>query len=137
LTILDRVYVWCGCGSPYRERNAALDYAQGLAAKGTIVVELTEGESDDDELFWMMLGDDEYARADYWKWRRSAGGSDPRIWRIDNENGSVTVLNVPSTLEYTLIWSIGHSCQFVLKGVRCVKLRLCFRLSLGILCSSW
>lgn len=83
LTLLDTVYVWYGCGSRQQERNAALQYAQNLATKGLTVVELTEGESDDDDMFWMMLGEDEYANADYWKWRQTAPEMAPRLWCID------------------------------------------------------
>lgn len=85
LTILDTLYVWHGCGSKQEERDAALQYAQGLAAKGSTVVELLEGESDDDEMFWMMLGDNEYAKAEYWKWRRTASNPNPCIWRVDTD----------------------------------------------------
>jgi hypothetical protein len=89
---LDNVYVWYGCGSLAAERDVALVYARGLAPKGSDVVELEEGKSDDHEIFWMMLGDDDYARADYWKWRRSAGGSSPRIWRIGGKDNSNMVI---------------------------------------------
>ena len=87
------MYVWYGCGSSTPEQIAAVIYARGLAPKGIHVVELEEGKSDDLEIFWMMLGDDDYARADYWKWRRLAGGSNPRIWRIDCKNTSDTVIS--------------------------------------------
>lgn len=91
LTILDTLYVWHGCGSRQQERDAALKYAQGLAAKGSTVFELIEDESDDDEMFWMILGDDEYAKADYWKWRRTAPEISPRLWRIDSNKGKDAV----------------------------------------------
>lgn len=87
-TILDMLYVWYGCGSRPQERDATVKYAQGLAAKGSTVVELAEGESDDDDMFWMMLGDDDYAKADYWKWRRTAPEMVPRLWRVDADKGN-------------------------------------------------
>jgi hypothetical protein len=90
-TILDTLYVWYGCGSRQQERDAALKYAQGLSVKGSSVVELAEGESDDDEMFWMMLGNDEYAKADYWKWRRSAPEMAPRLWHVDAGKGTDAV----------------------------------------------
>lgn len=67
------------------ERAAALQYAQDMAAKGTSVKELVEGENDeDDEMFWMVVGDSEsYAKADYWRWRRSVMPSEPRCWLVD------------------------------------------------------
>ena len=47
-------------------------------------MELVERESDDDEMFWMLLGDaDGYADADYWKWRPKSVVRLPRIWRVD------------------------------------------------------
>jgi|ERR1700683_384455 hypothetical protein len=91
LTLLDTLYVWYGRGSRQQERDAALKYAQGLAAKGSTVVQLAEGESDDDEMFWMMLGNDEYADADYWKWRPTAPERAPRLWRVDADKGKDAV----------------------------------------------
>lgn len=81
------LYVWYGRGSPKQEREAALKYAQNLAAKGSTVVELTEAASADDEMFWMMLGTDDYAKADYWTWRSAGTNFNPSIWRIDADNG--------------------------------------------------
>ncbi|KXN85318.1 Gelsolin [Leucoagaricus sp. SymC.cos] len=83
LTILDTVYVWHGCGSTGAERQAALKYASRISEAGTNVIHLNEGENDQDELFWMVLGEEEFARADYWQWRRRASDIDPRIWRVD------------------------------------------------------
>jgi len=87
LSILDTLYVWYGRGSTPQERLAALGYARSLAATGSSVIELTEGEDDNDEMFWMILGDRGYAKADYWKWRRTASVPDPRVWRIDAKHG--------------------------------------------------
>jgi hypothetical protein len=91
LTILDILYVWYGCGSRQPERAAALKYAQHLAAKGSTVVEMVEGETDNDEMFWTMLGSDDYAKADYWKWRRTTPNFDPRAWQIDAAKGKNAV----------------------------------------------
>jgi hypothetical protein len=49
---------------------------------GTPAIELYESGKNNDEMFWMILGDDEYANADYWKWRSNASSIDPRIWRV-------------------------------------------------------
>ena len=49
---------------------------------GTPVIELYENEKND-EMFWMILGEEEYANADYWKWRRNSSIIDPRIWRVN------------------------------------------------------
>lgn len=46
-------------------------------------MELSEGENDDDEMFWMILGSEDYAKADYWKWRPISPISDTRAWRVD------------------------------------------------------
>ena len=86
LSILDTLYVWYGRGSSMQERRAASAYAQSLATTGTNIVELTEGENDNDEMFWMILGNNEYAKADYWRWRRDADEVDPRIWKVNAEN---------------------------------------------------
>jgi hypothetical protein len=84
LTLLGTCYVWHGKGSLPRERQAALGYARSLSAEGTHPVELVERESDDNEMFWMLLGDAvDYANADYWKWRPTSVTVLPRIWRVD------------------------------------------------------
>ncbi|KAG1870181.1 hypothetical protein DFJ58DRAFT_42596 [Suillus subalutaceus] len=85
VSILDQIYVWHGCGSTSKERNAARDYAQASAMKGTSITELREGDNDvDDEMFWMVLGDSgDYAKADYWRFRNASAPSDPRCWIVD------------------------------------------------------
>jgi hypothetical protein len=87
LTILDTIYVWHGRGSTPAEREAATAYARSLAPSGNIV-ELVEGVNDDDEMFWMILGNDDYAKADYWRWRPSTAGTEPKIWRVDASSKS-------------------------------------------------
>nr|GAT56816.1 predicted protein [Mycena chlorophos] len=84
VSILDMVYVWHGRGSPADEREAALEYGKTLTSNPEAVVVLLEGENDDDdEMFWMALGEEaEYASADYWRWRPQVGFS-PRIWSVD------------------------------------------------------
>jgi hypothetical protein len=82
LTLLGTYYVWHGKGSLPGERQAALGYALSLAAESS-PVELIEQESDDDEMFWMMLGNADYAKAEYWKWRPDLATALPRIWRVD------------------------------------------------------
>lgn len=78
--MLGNIYVWFGVGSVPTEREAAREYAQTL---GTNIVELTQGEDDDDEMFWMVLGDEEFAKADYWRWRSAASAVDPLIWEVN------------------------------------------------------
>ena len=90
-TILGSIYVWHGCGSLPAERKAALEYAQTLSPDPVSPIELVEGETDDDEMFWMILGDDDFAKADYWRWRHSSSETDPLIWRVDPGNASKPV----------------------------------------------
>ncbi|KAF6760294.1 hypothetical protein DFP72DRAFT_1063353 [Ephemerocybe angulata] len=71
LSILGTVYVWYGTGSLDKEREAALQYAGTICGEAEIV-ELTQGENDDNEMFWMILGQEAFADADYWRWRRKA-----------------------------------------------------------------
>lgn len=85
LTLLGTCYVWHGKGSLPGERQAALGYAQFLAVESS-PVELVEQDSDDNEMFWMMLGNDGYARADYWRWRPDLATDLPRIWRVDSSS---------------------------------------------------
>lgn len=92
MSLLDTLYVWHGCGSVDTERAAARDYAKALASLSSNVVELIEGQSDaDDEMFWMILGEGDYARADYWKWRASSSSIYPRVWSVDVTRGADAV----------------------------------------------
>ncbi|KAK0485856.1 hypothetical protein IW261DRAFT_1329900 [Armillaria novae-zelandiae] len=80
VSVLGTIYVWHGCGSLAKERQAAMRYAKTL---GSNAVELSNSEADDDDMFWMILGEDDYAQADYWKWRSSAAHIEPRIWHVN------------------------------------------------------
>ncbi|KAK0461206.1 uncharacterized protein EV420DRAFT_186624 [Desarmillaria tabescens] len=91
VSVLETIYVWHGCGSLARERQAAMQYANTL---GLNVVELSNGEGDDDDMFWMILGEDDYAQADYWKWRSSASHIDPRIWHVNATRGEDAVTRI-------------------------------------------
>ncbi|KAJ7594408.1 hypothetical protein C8J56DRAFT_926702 [Mycena floridula] len=93
LSLLGTIYVWHGCGSLPAEQRAAQQYARGL---GPNIVELWQGVKDEnDEMFWMMLGDERFAQADYWKWRPSASEIEPKVWRIDRTD-PYFVVPVPS-----------------------------------------
>ncbi|CAK5281754.1 unnamed protein product [Mycena citricolor] len=86
VSILETVYVWHGRGSTPPERTAAEAYGKTLTADGAEILILEEEQSDDDDMFWMALGEDRlYAQADYWRWKPTVAGSDPRIWTIDAE----------------------------------------------------
>jgi hypothetical protein len=92
LTLLGSSYVWHGRGSLPRERSASRAYAHALAADGAAIVELVEGVNDDDEMFWMMLGEREYASADYWRWRANSGSAEPAaVWRARAGNAKAPV----------------------------------------------
>lgn len=88
VTILDSVYVWYGRGSTSQERQAALQYAESMANGFVPPTELHEGENDNDEMFWLILGDDGSAKADYWRWRKDLTNEEPSICKIDLGSGS-------------------------------------------------
>jgi len=63
-----------------------MEYAQRLSPDAATPIELFEGENDQDEVFWIILGDDDFAKADYWRWRHNCVEPDPMIWRIERRN---------------------------------------------------
>ena len=89
--------MWHGRGSTTAEQRAALTYAHALAPSADHVVELTEEESQSDEMFWMILGEGDYAKADYWKWRPTAPVIDPRVWIVGTTHDEVVSLFMPSS----------------------------------------
>ncbi|KAG1766953.1 hypothetical protein EDD22DRAFT_950281 [Suillus occidentalis] len=118
VSIIDQIYVWYGCGSTTKERNAARDYAQACAVKGTSITELREGDNDgDDEMFWMVLGDSgDYAKADYWKFRNTSTPSDPRCWIVDvtfegDPIRAVTLISAETILQQS-VYIIDCSMEF-------------------------
>ena len=74
--------MWYGKGAIPEEKLAAVEYARRLAVAPESIVELSEGENDDDKMFWMILGERDYAQADYWQWRRASPARSPRLWEI-------------------------------------------------------
>jgi len=79
ITVLGTIYVWHGRGSLPSEQAAAMSYAQSLLTTELILNELREG--DEDEMFWMILGDD-FRSANYWKFRTEEQGCDPQVYEI-------------------------------------------------------
>jgi len=77
-------YVWNGRGARPDERKAAFEYAASLCGDTDDVNVLNEGENDEDEMFWAILGDGDrdYAKASYWGWRASVNVGDPQLWKI-------------------------------------------------------
>ena len=98
LSILGTIYVWYGIGSVATEREAALAYASSIRG-GADIVELNQGEDDDNEMFWMILGESPFADADYWRWRRASSlDINPSVWRVDaskrtNAVGCISLYN--------------------------------------------
>lgn len=94
-------YVWNGQGARPEEKKAALDYAASLCGDVNSVIVLDEGDNDEDEIFWAVLGDGdrEYAKASHWVWRASVGEDDPQIWKISalpsQQVGSVYLTTEP------------------------------------------
>jgi hypothetical protein len=64
------------------ERNAALAYARSLNGQPDGIIELNEGENDEDDMFWMILGERDYAQAQYWKWRPKTEEVDQKVWKV-------------------------------------------------------
>ncbi|KAI0093192.1 hypothetical protein BDY19DRAFT_922571 [Irpex rosettiformis] len=99
LSLLETFYVWHGYASIGEERESALQYAESLASSQENVIELVEGESDEDEMFWLILGEGDYAKADYWRYKPSVSFS-PRAWRVNANDADSPVL-APSLLAHT------------------------------------
>ncbi|KAH9858402.1 hypothetical protein C2E23DRAFT_864363 [Lenzites betulinus] len=138
ISILDTYYVWHGRGSVAAEQSAARAYAQSLASSPDRLADLTEEESYADEMFWMILGEGEHAKADYWQWRASAPSIDPRIWVVDlNKPKGDIVRLIPALPEHP---EFGHSVYlldciwelFVLVGSEARGRRSEIRLALNI-----
>lgn len=137
LTILDTVYVWHGCGSTDLERKAAIEYAEGLVRTSAPPVELLEGENDTDEMFWMILGDEQFAKADYWQWRKTSPVIDPSIWKVEASRNKHAITPVETFSErsfnqqsaYILdcIWEL-----FVLVGTEARDRRQDIRLAINV-----
>lgn len=82
--------MWHGRGSTAQEKQAALTYAQALAPTPSSIIELSE-EGDDDEMFWIILGEGDYGKADYWRWKSNSEPRRPRIWLVDSKADSSIV----------------------------------------------
>ncbi|KAF8507458.1 hypothetical protein BU17DRAFT_57402 [Hysterangium stoloniferum] len=93
VSILDALYVWHGRGSSEDERHVALAYAQSLSSTAQNVVEFEEGT--EDEMFWLMLGEDGYANADHWKFRKELDRLGARLYAIDASKTKAPVQVLP------------------------------------------
>lgn len=81
LCILGNTYVWHGRGSSEDERKVASTYAQSLTKTPSAIIELEEGA--EDEMFWMILGNDAYANASYWTFKDQLDRVGSRIFSIN------------------------------------------------------
>ncbi|KAL1673762.1 hypothetical protein EV122DRAFT_221985 [Schizophyllum commune] len=116
-SILNTQYVWHGRGSTTQEREAALQYAKALSGGAEdAITRLTEGEDDQDEMFWAMLGDDAWASADYWQWRKEATNVDPRVWLVEDGASKSSVFVVDCIWEYFVV--VGHEARGKRKEIR-------------------
>lgn len=81
--------MWNGRGARPEEKKKAFDYAVGLCDDADSVIVLNEGENDEDEMFWAVLGDGDrgYAKAFYWAWRADVNTNDPQLWKISASPG--------------------------------------------------
>jgi hypothetical protein len=134
LTLLGTYYVWHGKGSLPGEREAALGYALSFDTESS-PVELIEQESDDNDMFWMILGNADYAKAEYWKWRPDLATTLPRIWRVDASSAphltTVSAFSTQSNVDLSVylldcIWEL-----FVIVGTKARKARRDIRLALS------
>jgi len=82
-------------------------------------------EGEEDEMFWMFLGEDDYANADHWKWRKTSAlsGSEnhARIWRIDDDGRKIEELHTfpPSSVAITSVFVVYLIFEnFVIVGPR-------------------
>jgi hypothetical protein len=131
LTLLGTCYVWHGKGSLPGERQAALGYALSLAVKSS-PVELVEQESDDNGMIWMMLGNDDYARADYWKWRPDLATALPRIWRVDSSSTPYVRKRLDSFLSLGLTIEAAHDRPSIHHSIKCRFICVATGLYLGV-----
>ena len=47
------------------------------------VIELHEDSGEEDEMFWIILGEGDYGKADYWRWKASCQPWQGRVWLVD------------------------------------------------------
>lgn len=83
ITALDAVYVWHGRGTTQTERESAATNARTIAGPEKDIEEFEEGK--EDPMFFMLLGEDPWANADYWKYRSQLAKTAvrPRMFIVD------------------------------------------------------
>ena len=128
--------MWHGRGAVPAEQTAARAYASALAPVPEAVLELTEEESESEEMFWAILGEGDYAHADYWRWRPEAP-VEPRVWAVDaTSNDAVSGRRVQhffgSSTHVGCV--IGARYRELPSFCRVRKICVCGRLCLGVVC---
>ncbi|KAG9012779.1 hypothetical protein FRB93_001333 [Tulasnella sp. JGI-2019a] len=108
-TLLNTIYVFHGKGATDRERSEASKYANSLLSDGTSPKEFEEGE--EDEMFSMILGEDNHAMADFWKYRSVSNKCAADLFRIESMADDPV-----QRLDEVAAESIDPSAVFVLDG---------------------
>ncbi|KAG8936879.1 hypothetical protein FRC02_010741 [Tulasnella sp. 418] len=81
-SIIDTIYVFHGKGSTDVERGEAYLYAQSISSNdGANIVQFEEGS--EDLMFSMSLGDDDYASADFWRFRKNVLDTSTWLYKVD------------------------------------------------------
>lgn len=79
-TVLEAVYVFQGRGASPKEREQAVEYGKTLCAPDASPIEFEEDA--EDEMFSMVLGAEEHARADFWRFRSVVDDCLVRLYRV-------------------------------------------------------
>ena len=99
VSVLDALYVWHGRGANQIEREAASTYAKKLATDSVTCTEFDEGN--EEEMFWMMLGEEPYANSNCWSFKLDSDTVQPKLYRIDAaKSGKV----VSRALSYSVLF---------------------------------
>ncbi|KAF8586696.1 hypothetical protein K439DRAFT_1659511 [Ramaria rubella] len=99
LSVLDTLYVWHGRGATEDERRVASAYGESLTTSKDIM-EFEEGA--EDEMFWMVLGNNSFANADHWKFRPQLNKPGTRLYAIDSSRTKTPVQLIPSIIAHEI-----------------------------------
>ncbi|KAG8911196.1 hypothetical protein FRC01_005851, partial [Tulasnella sp. 417] len=108
-TVLEAVYVFQGRGASSKEREQAVEYAKTLCAPNASPIEFEEDA--EDEMFSMVLGAEEHARADFWRFRNVVDDCLVRLYRVHSASQPKVQL-----LNEVAAECIDPSAVFVLDG---------------------
>ncbi|KAF9518106.1 hypothetical protein BS47DRAFT_1389287 [Hydnum rufescens UP504] len=111
--VLGVIYVWHGRGSLPSEASQAMAYAALMRGDSLSVLEFNEGE--EDPMFWMYLGQDEWAKANLWTERpRIQGPRSSRAWKVSAKGSSDDLVGPLPCLSNG---NFRHDEVYVLDGV--------------------